>query len=63
METLIVTLPLILIAFARVVEASAVVVLAFRRDAPLQLGEQPTPPGRRLRLRAMMRSRSEPAGP
>ena len=52
-EALIVSLPLILIALARLVEAAAVVILARRRDAPLALADGGG--GRRLKLRAAFR--------
>ena len=60
METLILTLPVILVALARLVEASAIVVLAFRKDAPLSLGEEAVRP-RRLRLRARLRGKGAAA--
>ena len=62
MENLIVALPVILVALARVIEASAIVVLAFRKDAPLSLGEDAAPAPRRLRLRARLRGKGRGAG-
>ncbi|TFI59093.1 hypothetical protein E2493_06085 [Sphingomonas parva] len=57
-EAVIVSLPLILIALARLVEAAAIVILARRSDAPLALAEDG---GRRLRLRTTFR-RTDPGG-
>jgi len=56
MEALILGLPLILVAFARVIEASALVILALRRDRPLRLGGE-SAAGGRLRLRPVLSSR------
>jgi hypothetical protein len=57
METLIVSLPLILVAFARVIEASAIVILALRRDRPLRLAGMRAGPGMRLRLTMLLKRR------
>jgi len=56
-EACLVSLPLILRALARVVEAAAIVILARRRDAPLALEEE-RGRGGRLRLRTAFRRRS-----
>ena len=57
-EALLVTLPLILIALARLVEAAAIVILARRADAPLVLSDERTGRGGRLRLRARVRPKT-----
>jgi len=60
-EAFIVTLPLILIALARLVEALAVVILARRPDAPLVLTDEGRGGGR-LRLRTRLRARHDADG-
>lgn len=57
METLILTMPLILVAFARVIEACALVVLARRAGGRLELDQESRAAPKRLRLRARLRAR------